>query len=314
MPIPPNPIISSLTPNSGIAGTHVTIAGLNLLGTFVTFNGVTAHILSQTNTSMIVVAPTSTTGPVEAFSGTLHSGTLPFTYLTASAPTIASLSPSSGPTGTSVVITGTNFQASQGASTVTFNGAAATIISWGSTSITAVVPPTATTGNVVVTVAGLASNSLVFTVTTPSNGGTSQPLSLFLIPSQDVDNNPVIWTLDPTNFDDPALGGFYNWKVEDVIAGRTPTISCIIISYRNLGIATFTLTLTGTNDNGDTVTNATPVTVGTVGATGRIASKVVGLALTAQNIQASISRAPGSGPLSITKIRLEGRVELTVLA
>lgn len=123
-----------------------------------------------------------------------------------------------------------------------------------------------------------------------------------------------MYTLDPTNFDDPASGSFYGWKVEDVIAGRTPTVSHIIVSYRNLGVATFTLTLTGTNDNGDTVTNSTPVTVGTVAATGRIASKVIGLALTAQNIQASISRVATSGPLSITKMRLEGRVENTVLA
>ncbi len=42
------------------------------------------------------------------------------------APYISGLSVSSGPVGTSVTITGTNFGATQGSSTVKFNGTAAT--------------------------------------------------------------------------------------------------------------------------------------------------------------------------------------------
>jgi len=63
-----------------------------------------------------------------------------------------------------VTITGTNFGATQGASTVTFNGTAATVTSWSATSIVAPVPNGATTGNVVVTVGGVASNGVNFTV------------------------------------------------------------------------------------------------------------------------------------------------------
>ena len=74
-------------------------------------------------------------------------------------PTITSLSPTSGAVGASVTITGTNFGSTQGTSTVTFNGTtAATITSWSATSIVAKVPAGATTGNVVVTVGGVASN------------------------------------------------------------------------------------------------------------------------------------------------------------
>lgn len=317
MPNPSTPIanIASLNPSSGIAGTVVQVTGNNFLYVnTVTFNGVGATILSQQNTSMTVVAPASSSGTVLAFNFDGKSGTgKPFTYSSVPAPILTSLNPSSGPIGTSVQISGSNFLPSQGASTVKFNGVLATVTSWTSASITATVPSTATSGPVVVTVGGVASNGLAFVVGSPSNGGTSQPLNLFLIPAQDF-NAAVIWTLDPTNFDDPGLGGFYNFKVEDVIAGRTPTVSRVIISYRNLGVATFTIALTGTDDNGDTVTNSTSVTVGTVAATRRIASKVIGLALTGQNLQGSISRIPGSGPLSITKFRLEGRVETTVLA
>jgi RHS repeat-associated protein len=88
----------------------------------------------------------------------------------AAAPSISSLSPTSGPVGTPVTIAGSTFGSSQGSSTVTFNGVAASPNSWSNTSIVAAVPLGATTGNVVVTVNGTASNGAEFTVTniTPS--------------------------------------------------------------------------------------------------------------------------------------------------
>ena len=78
---------------------------------------------------------------------------------------IKSLSPTSGPAGTSVTIAGSSFGSSQGTSTVTFNGILATPSSWSATTIQASVPVGATTGNVVVTVGGAASNGVAFTVT-----------------------------------------------------------------------------------------------------------------------------------------------------
>jgi hypothetical protein len=86
------------------------------------------------------------------------SGTVP-------APSIGGLNPTSGTVGSSVIITGTNFGATQGTSAVTFNGTVATVTSWSATSITATVPSGASTGNVVVTVGGQASNGVNFTVT-----------------------------------------------------------------------------------------------------------------------------------------------------
>jgi hypothetical protein len=66
-----------------------------------------------------------------------------------------------------VTITGANFGTTQGTSTVTFNGTAATTItSWGATSIVAAVPTGAATGYVLVTVGGVVSNSVNFTVAT----------------------------------------------------------------------------------------------------------------------------------------------------
>jgi len=77
------------------------------------------------------------------------------------------MSASSGAVGASVTIAGSNFGASQGASTVTFNGTAATPTSWSASSIVAAVPAGASTGNVVVTVSGVASNGLNFTASVP---------------------------------------------------------------------------------------------------------------------------------------------------
>ena len=80
------------------------------------------------------------------------------------APTLTSLSPTSGPVGMPVTIARTNFGATQGASTVKFNGVSATPTNWSATSIVVPVPVGALTGSVVVTVSGAASNALPFTV------------------------------------------------------------------------------------------------------------------------------------------------------
>jgi MBG domain-containing protein/Big-like domain-containing protein/chitobiase/beta-hexosaminidase-like protein/IPT/TIG domain-containing protein len=79
-------------------------------------------------------------------------------------PTITSLSISAGPVGTAVTITGTNFGATRGASTVTFNGAAAQPAAWSANSISVSAPRGAKTGNVVVTVGGQISNGVAFTI------------------------------------------------------------------------------------------------------------------------------------------------------
>ncbi len=88
-------------------------------------------------------------------------------------PSITTLSPTSGPVGTSVTIAGANFGATQGTSKVTFNGTTAAPTSWSATSIVATVPTGTTTGSVVVTVGGVASNGVGFTVGIPTPSTTS---------------------------------------------------------------------------------------------------------------------------------------------
>ena len=78
---------------------------------------------------------------------------------------MTSFTPTSGPVGTSVTITGTNFT---GVASVKFNGTAATSYTVNSTvKITATVPTGATTGQIAVTTAaGTGTSAGSFTVTT----------------------------------------------------------------------------------------------------------------------------------------------------
>jgi hypothetical protein len=164
------PSIISLAPTSGAIGASVTITGANFGAaqgsSSVSFDGVTADSITSWQDGQIVVTVPSnaTTGPVTVFANGLQSNqNVIFTVN----PVVLTLSPSSGPTTTQVQIGGTGFGTSQGTSTVAFNGVTSPVVSWSPTSITAFVPPGATTGNVVVTVDGVAATGPSFTVTEP---------------------------------------------------------------------------------------------------------------------------------------------------
>ncbi|MDT7827129.1 IPT/TIG domain-containing protein [Pricia sp. S334] len=81
-------------------------------------------------------------------------------------PTITAISPSSGPVGTEVKITGTNFSSTGSDNEVTFNGAAATVNSGSTTQLVVDVPENATSGTVSVTVLGETVRGPSFTVIT----------------------------------------------------------------------------------------------------------------------------------------------------
>jgi YD repeat-containing protein len=86
---------------------------------------------------------------------------------------IIDFNPATGTAGTVVTISGTGFDATPGANTVTFNGTAAVISSASPIGLVATVPPGASTGVIAVTSpAGSAASSAPFTVTT-SNGSPS---------------------------------------------------------------------------------------------------------------------------------------------
>ena len=115
-------------------------------------------ISNWTDTQIIANVPTTaTTGPVKVIAGGVASNTS--VGFTVGAVAVNSVSPASGSPGTPVQISGSGFGASQGTSTVKFSGQLATVTGWSDTAINANVSMSASTGPVVVTVAGIASNS-----------------------------------------------------------------------------------------------------------------------------------------------------------
>jgi len=168
--VTPPPNITSINPISGPIGTSVTITGTNFgptVGTrvsTVSFNGVVGRTTSWSDTSIVLPVPVgATTGNVVvSISGVSSNGVL---YTVTLTPSITSVSPTSGAFGAPVTITGTNFGPTQNNSTVTFNGTLATPTSWSDTSISVPVPNASTSGNIVVTVGGVASNGVNFIVT-----------------------------------------------------------------------------------------------------------------------------------------------------
>ena len=180
------PTLISVSPTSGplTGGTTVTLVGTNLSGAIVTVNSGVATLLSNSATQITFLTPSSTAGIVDLLVITAGgTAATSFTYL--NVPTISSVSPNTGPDsgGTSIVITGSNFNGITG---VTIGANAATnIVVASSTSILAQTPAgTAGAKNVVVTTAtssGTKENAFTYTdnSTLPSisaiapNSGTS---------------------------------------------------------------------------------------------------------------------------------------------
>jgi hypothetical protein len=198
-----------VSPSRGTTGggTAVTIIGTNLGGaTGVSFGGAAGKVTADSGTQITVTSPPGSAGAVSV-TVTTPGGTSSgkFTYVIPP-PTVTGVSPSSGITagGTAVTITGTNLD---GATGVSFGGAAAKIAADSGTQITVTSPP-GTAGAVSVT------------VTTP--GGTSSGKFTYVIPA------PAISAISPSS-------------------GSTQGGTTVTISGTNLAGATsvtFTVTVT----------------------------------------------------------------------
>ena len=148
--------------SSGKVGSRVEILGGGFTGaTAVSFNGQPSHFVFVSDTYLTAVVPAgATTGPI-----TVKTPTGTFSSMTSFlvVPKVISFSPTSGPVGTPVVITGNSFT---GATKVTFGGVPATSFTVDSDSqITATVPTDAQTGKIgVTTPGGTGTSSGTFTV------------------------------------------------------------------------------------------------------------------------------------------------------
>ena len=165
------------------------ITGTNLTGaTSVTFNttAATSYVVDSATQITATVPTGATSGPIHTTtaSGIATSATDFIVTGTGTggggggvAASITSFSPTGGPVGTSVVITGTNFA---DATSVTFNNVLATTFTVNSASqITATVPSGAMTGKITVTTpGGTATSATDFTVTAVTRHHRSMTLAL----------------------------------------------------------------------------------------------------------------------------------------
>jgi streptogramin lyase len=228
---PISPSITNIQPNPAAVGTSVTITGTNFGatqgGSSVTFNGTTASPTNWSATSVTVPVPAgATTGNVIVTVGGLPSNGYSFT-VGSSAPNITNIQPNPAAVGTPVTITGTNFGATQGGSTVTFAGTSASPTSWSATSITTTVPVGATTGNVVVTVGGQASTGYPFTV----SGGTMPGDVITWRYDNSLDGlNSNETTLTTANVNSTTFGKVGEFTVNGRIDGEILYLSQISIS------------------------------------------------------------------------------------
>ena len=184
------PTLTSISPTSGLVGSTVTLNGTNLSGaTSVSFNGTTqTTISSNTATSLTVVIPAgSTSGNVTVTTPGGTSNGVAFMVLVA--PTLTSISPTSGLVGSTVTLNGTNLT---GASVITFAGTSNNTVTSGfavnaaGTQITGIVVPSgAATGNVRATTLGGTSNGVTLTVlvtpTITSFTPTSSPVGTSVV-------------------------------------------------------------------------------------------------------------------------------------
>ncbi|WP_244623033.1 IPT/TIG domain-containing protein [Bradyrhizobium sp. MOS001] len=204
----PSPTVTSVSPTTGplAGGTSVVITGTNFTGTTgaagVKFGATNATGYTvNSNTQITATAPAGSAGTVDVTvtngSTSPTSAADQFTYV--AAPTVTSISPTSGPTGggTSVIITGTNFSTTTGAAGVKFganNAASYTVNS--NTQITATAP--AGTGTVDVTVTTVGGTS----ATTASDQFTyvGAPTVTSISPTSGPGSGGTTVTITGTNF------------------------------------------------------------------------------------------------------------------
>ena len=162
------PAIIAIAPPFGTVGTSVVIAGSYFGATrgtsTVSFNGVPATSYTAWSNAMIrcIVPVGAATGPVTVTTTVGTSGGKPFTV---KPPVITAIAPAAGKVGAIVTVAGNFFGPAQGASTVSFNGTAATVYtSWTNTIIKCKVPAGATSGLVKVTTTAGTSSGKLFTV------------------------------------------------------------------------------------------------------------------------------------------------------
>jgi hypothetical protein len=157
-------------------------------------------------------------------------------------PTISGFSPVGATVGTTITITGTNFDVGPVNNVVTFNGTAAVVTSSTPTQIVTTVPITATSGPISVAVDGVsrATSATGFTVLAPPTFAPASA-SASAVPATQV-------TITGTNFDPTAVDNIvmFNGTAAAVLPGSTSTM---IVTTLPAGATSGPITISVDNGN-----------------------------------------------------------------
>jgi RHS repeat-associated protein len=186
------------------------------------------------------------------FDATTRNARFDATIATQQTPTITSFTPTEGPVGTSVTITGTNFDPVPANNTVTFNGVTATVTAATATSLTTTVSAGATTGPI--------------TVTTTGGTGTSTG-HLVVIPTQDLQLNVLPATLTipsigQTSFNVALTGSNFTNLATLAVTGLPSGMTAVFDETTLTASQSTLLTLT---TNGAVTAGTVPLTVTATG-------------------------------------------------
>lgn len=290
------PTVTAINPTSGPAsgGTSVTITGTGFtLATGVSFGSrAVSSFTINSDTQITATSPTANlSGAVDvtvtSSQGTSATGSADqFTYITAAAPSVTSISPTSGPAsgGTSVTITGTGFN---GATKVSFGSTAASNFNVDSdTQITATSPAANLSGAVDVT------------VTTPNGTSATNSADQFTYITAAA---PTVTGINPTS--GPASGGTsvtitgtgFNGATR-LSFGSTATSNFTVASDTQITATSPAANLSGAVDVTVTTPNGTSATSGA----DQFTYMTTGAAPTVTGISPTSGSAAGGDSVTIT--------------
>jgi hypothetical protein len=305
------PVITGFSPTSGQAGTRVVISGTFPDGaTSVLFNGVAAAILETNATAITVTSPEGAgIGPITviAAGGTAVSVNSFSTTIIVLPPVITNFSPTAGPVGTQVTLTGSYLD--RAPVTVKFNNTLAALTTISNAHIVTVVPVGASSGPITVTTRDGA-------FTTDASFHLPPVITSFTPTSALPGSSVILYGVDFTNATAVAFGGV---AADFRVVNNERAVVTVPVSART-GPITLT-TPAGTATSPDTflsppvITSFSPAT-GSVGSlvtlTGLFpdnatnvlfngAAGIITLASTSQ-IQAVVPTNATSGPITVQAV------------
>ncbi len=211
------PTLVSISPTNARVGEEMIITGKyfsSKANNSVTFNGIAANITAANISIIKAVMPEgATSGDIVVTSdGLISTNSMAYNVIEPIIPTITSIDPVKGKVGEAITITGTDFSTTPEDNLVRFNGIEATVTESTATTISAIVPAGATTGNITVTRDG-ESNGILFNVS------ISYTLIVQISAEEDDVEEGAINGAMALESSDLELGDYDTWTQDDIDQG-----------------------------------------------------------------------------------------------